>query len=204
MQADMVAGYTAVPLTGWGVMVPQPMSELVARANDVRNKTLALLCLGLVIVAFLSWWLADRLSRPVRAVAAAADAIAAGRLTARVGALPGLTAQELQVLAGTFDAMAEKVQQHSGKLADALSRAEEANRAKSEFLANMSHELRTPLNAIIGFAQMLQAESFGKLGHTKYVEYAHDIVEAGQHLVGIIPHILDLAMVEAGKLTIHA
>jgi signal transduction histidine kinase len=82
--------------------------------------------------------------------------------------------------------------------------AESASRAKSSFLANMSHELRTPLNAIIGFAQMLQAESFGKLGHTKYVEYAHDIVEAGQHLVGIIPHILDLAMVEAGKLTIHA
>jgi signal transduction histidine kinase len=83
-----------------------------------------------------------------------------------------------------------------------MTEAESASRAKSSFLANMSHELRTPLNAIVGFAQLLEAQTMGPIGNDKYREYAGDIVKAGEHLIGIISHILDLAMVEAGKLTL--
>lgn len=74
--------------------------------------------------------------------------------------------------------------------------AETANRAKSEFLANMSHELRTPLNAIIGFGSVLEQELYGPHTVRKYREYAHDISEAGKHLLGLIDHILDIAKIE--------
>lgn len=74
--------------------------------------------------------------------------------------------------------------------------AETANRAKSEFLANMSHELRTPLNAIIGFGSVLEQELYGPHTVRKYLEYAHDISEAGKHLLGLIDHILDIAKIE--------
>jgi PAS domain S-box-containing protein len=77
--------------------------------------------------------------------------------------------------------------------------AEIANRAKSEFLANMSHELRTPLNAVIGFAEVLEAETFGQVG-TRNREYAAYIRESGTHLLEIISEILDVSKAEAGMI----
>ena len=81
-------------------------------------------------------------------------------------------------------------------------RAEGANQAKSEFLANMSHELRTPLNAINGFSEIMVNQLFGQLGDKRYVEYAQDILNSGQHLLALINDILDMAKIEAGKLNI--
>jgi signal transduction histidine kinase len=86
------------------------------------------------------------------------------------------------------------------QLRKALLDATAANKAKSEFLANMSHELRTPLNAIIGFSEMMAVEIFGPLGSERYRHYVHDIHSSGQHLLGIINTVLDLARIEAGKI----
>jgi len=88
-------------------------------------------------------------------------------------------------------------------LQHAAETAESANRAKSEFLAAMSHELRTPLNAIIGFSSILENESFGPLGNTRYRSYAEDISSSGQHLLALINDILDLSKVESGVDELH-
>lgn len=81
-------------------------------------------------------------------------------------------------------------------------KAEEASRAKSTFLANMSHELRTPLNAVIGFSEIMAGELFGALGNPQYKQYAQDIFDSGNHLLDLINDILDMAKIEAGKLTL--
>ena len=78
---------------------------------------------------------------------------------------------------------------------EALSQAQEAERAKANFLANVTHELRTPLNAIIGFSEII--ETGAALGeHAAYGKYIH---EAGTRLLGIINDVLTLARIEAGK-----
>ena len=85
------------------------------------------------------------------------------------------------------------------RLAQAERAAAEDSRAKSEFIAHMSHELRTPLNAIIGFSEVIERGFYGTVGHAKYVEYAHDINEAGRGLHNKIGDILEFANVEAGR-----
>jgi two-component system cell cycle sensor histidine kinase PleC len=82
-------------------------------------------------------------------------------------------------------------------------RAEAANRAKSEFLANISHELRTPLNAIIGFSEIMKSAMFGPLGSERYGEYIRDIHASGGYLLGVINDILDMAKIEAGRMTLE-
>ena len=85
------------------------------------------------------------------------------------------------------------------RLAEAERRAAEDARAKSEFIAHMSHELRTPLNAIIGFSEVIERGFYGTVGHAKYIEYAHDINEAGRGLHSKIGDILEFANIEAGR-----
>ncbi|MFN7055568.1 ATP-binding protein [Hyphomonas sp.] len=90
----------------------------------------------------------------------------------------------------------------SRKLKEERDKAERAASSKSAFLANMSHELRTPLNAIIGFSEIMTSELAGPLGDPSYKEYARDILTSGQHLLDMINDILDMAKIEAGKMTI--
>ncbi len=80
--------------------------------------------------------------------------------------------------------------------------AESANLAKANFLANMSHELRTPLNAIIGFAEMMEMETFGELNR-KYLDYACHIRQSGGNLLKVVSDVLDMSRLESGRVTIR-
>ncbi|MEL7030984.1 MAG: PAS domain-containing sensor histidine kinase [Pseudomonadota bacterium] len=81
-------------------------------------------------------------------------------------------------------------------------RAERSANSKTAFLANMSHELRTPLNAINGFSEILVGELYGPLGDERYKEYAQDILDSGKHLLDMITDLLDMAKIDAGKMTV--
>jgi len=77
------------------------------------------------------------------------------------------------------------------------SKAENAMQAKQHFLSNMSHEIRTPLNAIIGFTKVMSKTSLSE----KQKEYVSAIKTSGDTLIVLINDILDLAKVDAGKMT---
>jgi signal transduction histidine kinase len=79
---------------------------------------------------------------------------------------------------------------------------EAADRLKSEFISNVSYELRTPLNTIIGFAEILANQYFGKLDE-RQLEYCRGIIVSSQRLLAIINDILDLASIEAGRLSLE-
>ncbi|MEW6403466.1 MAG: PAS domain S-box protein [Chloroflexota bacterium] len=75
----------------------------------------------------------------------------------------------------------------------------EFDRLKSQFLANMSHELRTPLNSIIGFSRVILKGIDGPVTELQQQDLTA-IYNSGQHLLGLINNILDLAKIEAGKM----
>jgi PAS domain S-box-containing protein len=87
------------------------------------------------------------------------------------------------------------------EIVSAKEAAEAASQAKSQFLANMSHELRTPMNAIIGFSELLNKQAFGALNE-RQARYVANILNSGRHLLQLINSILDLAKVEAGRMTL--
>jgi PAS domain S-box-containing protein len=92
------------------------------------------------------------------------------------------------------------LQETNVELECAKSAAEKANLAKSDFLSSMSHELRSPLNAILGFAQLL--ESTSPLPTASQKENIAQILQAGWHLLKLINEVLDLAVVESGKMSL--
>jgi len=92
------------------------------------------------------------------------------------------------------------LQEKNIELQSAIAFADKANRAKSDFLSSMSHELRTPLSAILGFAQLIES---GTPEPTPSQKRSIDqILQSGWYLLDLINEILDLALIESGRLSL--
>src|SRR5476651_823537 len=92
----------------------------------------------------------------------------------------------------------QALQDKNAELESAKFVAEKANLAKSEFLSSMSHELRTPLSAILGFAQLMESGSPSPTASQK--RSIDQILKGGWYLLELINQILDLTLIESGKL----
>jgi PAS domain S-box-containing protein len=117
---------------------------------------------------------------------------------------------EQRVLVRTAEVVTQKdelsrINKHLGELIrqldDAKQKAEQANKVKSQFLTHVSHEMRTPLNSVIGFANLLSKNKEAKLSdHDLF--YLDRIIGNATHLLNVIGQMLDLSMIESGKLTL--
>jgi PAS domain S-box-containing protein len=101
---------------------------------------------------------------------------------------------EAKVAAELATGIAEEAKR---KAEDATRIAEDAVKSKQQFLSNMSHEIRTPMNAIIGFTKVVLKTELS----AKQKEYLTAIKMSGDALIVLINDILDLAKVDAGKMT---
>jgi PAS domain S-box-containing protein len=97
------------------------------------------------------------------------------------------------------DHLEELVAERTAELQEAKARAEAANFAKGRFLATMSHEFRTPLNAILGFTQLMQMDTGVPPAQQTRLQLMRD---SGLHLLELINDVLDMASIEAGKVSL--
>jgi len=199
MNGMMVAGYTVVPETGWGVMVPQPLAEFRQRAEQVNKLAMVVALAAFAGAALLSWLLAAYLARPVRQVAVTAEAVLAGNETLSVPEFHGLVPRELLRLRDAFNTMLSDLRRRHTDATLALRQAETSSVAKSQFLANMSHEIRTPLHGVVGMIELLQQTELSPVQLT-YVRGAQQSSEA---LLTLIDNVLDLSKIEAGKVELE-
>lgn len=79
---------------------------------------------------------------------------------------------------------------------------EQADHLKTDFISHVSYELRAPLNTIAGFIDILRNQYFGPLNE-RQLDYCQGISESSQKLMQLISDMIDLASIEAGKLTLH-
>jgi signal transduction histidine kinase/CheY-like chemotaxis protein len=175
------------------------------RAESDQAVTFGAIGLGLSVLLLvgLAAYLVKRFLDPMRAVAAAARQLAAGRLATRV---PEVGLGEVAELGRSFNAMAGTLESHDRELSEthdrleqALEEAHSASQLKSNFLANMSHEIRTPLNGLVGSMELL-AESPLNREQEEFVQLARS---SGEALLTVVNDVLDIAKIESGRVEIE-
>ena len=173
------------PLGAAFLLVARPRASITAAAaGELVPVLLGAGGAALLVAMLLVLVIGRSLTRPLAQLSAAAEDVAAGNYSRRVG-IRGK--DEIGTLGAAFDRMAEAV--------------ERARKIQREFLANLSHELKTPLTSLIGFSQALVD---GSLKTVADRDRAATIVhEESERVMRIAQELLDLARVEAGSISFH-
>jgi signal transduction histidine kinase/ActR/RegA family two-component response regulator len=192
----MIAGYSVVPETGWGVMVPQPISELRRRADVVNELAVVIALAAFASAALISYLVALWLTSPVRQIAATAEAVMNGNEQVSAPTFGTWAPSEIRSLGLAFNTMLADLRRKAAETLQALRQAETSNRAKTQFLANMSHELRTPLNGVVGMLELLRLSG----ASTTQQNYIDQAGRSAQSLLQMVDDVLDLSEMEVGKI----
>ncbi len=209
-------------ITGIQAVALSPISTLAELNQKLSLQIIYLSAIMMLLTGVITYLSVRRLiKKPLHKLLLGVQHVAEGNLSHRVHID---SSDELGLLAGTFNEMADKLkttgdalqdsyndlekrveertlelQETNKDLVEAKIAADAATEAKSEFLANMSHEIHTPMNGILASADLaLAEESFDKV--KKYLQMIH---RSGYSLLGIINDILDFSKIEAGKLDLE-
>lgn len=182
---------------GWSVVILQQEAEFLSSKIQFQNLAISISSIVILGVISLTWFLANRLIKPIRDLSDAAIDISDGKLDRKVEIKHE---DELGILGSSFNHMATQLKTSFEELNKAKEEAVAANLAKDRFLANISHEFRTPLNSVLGYAKILKRDPFIN------AEQAHKlntILRSGTYLLTLINDILDFSKSKTSKMELH-
>jgi len=198
MKADMVAGYTFVPETGWAVMVPQPIMEISSAVNGNLKYSYLIAALTAIVLSMLGWWLAEKISDPIEKFRSFALRVADGRFGAPLP-VDRMPSAEFASLSKALNSMASQVEDSARTMQAGRDAAEEASRSKSVFLAMMSHEMRTPLNGVIGLLTVCEDLS----GEEKVQSLLRMAQRSAYSLSHLTDEVMTFSSLEHGRLSVQ-
>lgn len=197
LQADMIAGFTSVPATGWGVMVPQPIAELRKAASVEANQVTQLLILSFIIATLASWGLAGLLTKPIESLSQVVTTVRDGDLSVRAPKFSRWTPKELGQLRDLLNGLLESWSENNKMLEGSLKAAKAANAKKTEAISVLSHEMRTPLNGIVGAIELFRKTDLSK----DQAEYVQVLDTSAKTLLGHVNSVLEVSRLDAQ--TVH-
>jgi len=205
----------------WRVAVVIPEEEFIAPVRRMMRSALVITLIALLVALGAGVWTSRWICRPLAELVNSARAIACGEWKTpvvldradEVGELSRSFSAMAVQLSDAFSGLEEKVrsrteelEQKNRELAEAkiaseilAEEAKAASRAKSAFLASMSHEIRTPMNAVLGLTDLVLATPLSE-EQREYLSLAQSSAES---LLGLLDDILDLAKIEAGKMSLE-
>jgi len=144
MNGDVVAGYTVVPETGWGVMVPQPFEELQERARINQDNTLVVMLIGIAVAGFISWFLSGILVGPIRSVVTATKFSDKDKFInpVKVSTSNLFIPKEVQELLNSFNSMGSKLNSLTRKLYTKIDYADKEVHQQNLKLKDQARELK--------------------------------------------------------------
>src|SRR5919199_4784195 len=203
---ELLAGYTSIksPIKEqnnqkWIILAVTPLNSALAGLQDIQQVLFILTCC-LIAASFLATlYVARDLARPLEKLRD--YALNESQLHYADPIPQNFKIREFNQLSEALNGMISRLRAWAEELEAAWKEAQSANQLKNEFLANTSHELRTPLNGIIGCLRLVR-DGFcdDKEEELDFLQRADD---AAIHLLGIINDVLDLAKIEAGKLSVE-
>jgi signal transduction histidine kinase/CheY-like chemotaxis protein len=190
----------------------------IERINKLNEQTIVWLCLSSVLSIGVFWWLSLRmLANPLRRLPQSTEAIIPANLDNKVNPSKetledleiiarstNLIASQLQTFSREFESknrqLEERIEQHTSELKKSRTKAAIASPSNSSLLADLGHELRSPLNAILGFTQIMQHDPSLSRSQQENLAIVH---HSGEQLLASINFILELAKIEAGRITLY-
>lgn len=188
MQAEMIAGFTFVPETGWGVMVPQPLSELNASVRASLRQTHLFTIAASLSLALFGWIMAKALVRPIKRFTDSSLEIARGNYEVSLPAREG-SSVEMWRLNEALKTMVDRVRNSNIRLRKALEIEAAESKRKDEFLIIASHELRNPMSGVIGMIDVCRERA----GEGELKRYLGIASRSAAQLNRIVDEMVDFA-----------
>lgn len=202
---ELLAGYTPIPSPisnqpdrQWVILAVTRLDSALSGLKEIQQ-VLVILTFGLIAASLLATlYISRELALPLEQLRDYAGS--KGHFHSTDPVPQNFKIREFNQLSEALDNMVERLKAWAEEIETAWKEAQAANQLKNEFLANTSHELRTPLNAIIGCIRLVRDDCCDD--REEEMDFLQRADDAAIHLLGIINDVLDIAKIEAGKLSV--